>query len=29
MHGNRFETYTLVSKMQENIDLILGIKNIF
>ena len=29
VHGHRFEIYTLVSEMQENIDLVLGIKNVF
>ena len=29
IHGNRFEIYTLVSEILENVDLILGIKNIF
>ena len=28
-HGHRFEIYTFVSEIQENIDLVLGIKNIF
>ena len=27
--GHRFEVYTLVSKMHENIDIVLGIKNVF
>ena len=27
--GHRFEVYTLASKIHENIDLILGIKNVF
>ena len=27
--GHRFEIYTLVSKIHENIDLVLGIKNVF
>ena len=27
--GHRFEIYTLVSEIQDNIDLVLGIKNIF
>ena len=27
--GHRFEIYTLVSKMHENIDLVIGIKNVF
>ena len=29
IHGHRFEIYTLVSDIHENIDLVLGIKNIF
>ena len=29
IHGHRFEINTLVSKIHENIDLVLGIKNIF
>ena len=29
VHGHRFEIYTLVSEIHENIDLILGIKNVF
>ena len=29
IHGHRLEIYTLVSKIHENIDLVLGIKNIF
>ena len=29
VHGNRFEVYTVVSEMHENIDIVLGIKNIF
>ena len=28
MHGHRFEIYTLVSEIQENVDLVLGIKNV-
>ena len=27
--GQRFEVYTLVSKIHENVDLVLGIKNVF
>ena len=27
MHGHRFEIYTLVTEIHENIDLVLGIKN--
>ena len=27
--GHRFEVYTLVSEIHENIDLVLGIKNMF
>ena len=29
IHGHRFEIYTSVSEIYENIDLVLGIKNIF
>ena len=29
IHGHRFEIYTLVSETHENIDLVLGIKNVF
>ena len=29
IHGHRFEIYTLVSEFHENVDLVLGIKNIF
>ena len=29
MHGHRFEIYTLVSEIHENVDLALGIKNVF
>ena len=29
VHGYRFETYTLVSEIHENVDLVLGIKNVF
>ena len=29
IHGHRFEIYTLVLEIHENIDLVLGIKNIF
>ena len=28
-HGHRFEIYTLVSGIHENVDLVLGIKNVF
>ena len=27
--GQRFIIYTLVSEIQENVDLVLGIKNVF
>ena len=27
--GHRFEVYTLVSEIHENVDLVLGIKNVF
>ena len=29
VHDHRFEIYTLVSKIHENVDLVLGIKNVF
>ena len=29
IHGHRFEIYTLASEIHENVDLVLGIKNIF
>ena len=29
IHGHRFEIYTLVSEIHENVDLVLGIKSIF
>ena len=29
IHGHRFEIYTLVSEIYENIDLLLEIKNMF
>ena len=29
VHGHRFKIYTLVSEIQENVDLDLGIKNVF
>ena len=29
IHGHRFEIFLLVSKIHENVDLMLGIKNIF
>ena len=29
IHGHRFELFTLASEIHENVDLILGIKNIF
>ena len=29
IHSHRFEIYTLVSEIHENIDIVLGIKNIF
>ena len=29
IHGHRFEIYTLVSEIHENVDLVLGLKNIF
>ena len=29
IHGHRFDIYTLVSETHENVDIVLGIKNIF
>ena len=29
VHGHRFEIYILVSEIHENVDLVLGIKNVF
>ena len=29
VHGRRFKIYTLVSEIHENVDLVLGIKNVF
>ena len=29
IHGHKFEIYTLVSEIHENVDLVLGIKNIY
>ena len=29
IHGHRFEVYTLVSKIHENVDIVFGIKNVF
>ena len=29
IHGHRFDIYTLVSEIHENVDLVLGIRNIF
>ena len=29
VHGHRFEIYTLVSEIHENVNLALGIKNVF
>ena len=29
IHSHRFEIYTLVSEIHENVDLVLGIKNVF
>ena len=29
VHGHRFKFYTLVSEIHENVDLVLGIKNMF
>ena len=29
IHGHRFEIYTLVAKIHKNVDIVLGIKNLF
>ena len=29
VHGHRFKIFTLVSELHENVDLVLGIKNVF
>ena len=29
IHGHRFEVYTLVSEIHKNVDIVLGIKNVF
>ena len=29
IHSHRFDIYTLVSKIHENVDIVLGIKNVF
>ena len=29
IHAHRFEIYTLVSEIHENVDIVLGIKNVF
>ena len=29
VHGHRFEIYTLVLEIHENVELVLGIKNVF
>ena len=29
IHGHRFEIFTLVSEIHDNVDLVMGIKNIF
>ena len=29
VHGHRFEIFTSVSEIHENVDLVLGIKNVF
>ena len=29
IHGHRFKVYTPVSEIHKNVDLVLGIKNIF
>ena len=29
IHGHRFKIFTLVSKIHDNVDLVMGMKNIF
>ena len=29
IHGHRFEIFTLVSEIHDNVDLVMGMKNIF
>ena len=29
IHGHRFKVYTLVSEIHGNVDIVLGIKNVF
>ena len=29
IHGHRFEVFTLVSEIHDNVDLVLGMKNVF
>ena len=29
IHDHRFKIYTIISKIQKNVDIILGIKNVF
>ena len=29
IHGHRFEIFTLVSEIHDNMDLVMGMKNIF
>ena len=29
IHGHRFQIYTLVSEIHDNVDLVMGIKNVF
>ena len=29
IHGHRFKIFTLVSEIHENVDIVLGIKNVF
>ena len=29
IHGHKFEIYTLVSEIHENVDIVLGSKNVF
>ena len=29
IHGHRFEVFTLLSEIHDNVDLVLGMKNVF
>ena len=29
VHGHRFKTFTLISEIHDNVDLVMGMKNIF